>query len=64
MDMTMGEFENQGGTKQFAKNLSDSLGIDKSMIEVTGVREGSVIVDYNLKVDKNSKITISELKSL
>lgn len=34
------------------------------MIEVTGVREGSVIVDYNLKVEKNSKISIAELKSL
>lgn len=64
MDMTMGEFENQGGKKQFAKNLSNSLGIDKSMIEVTGVREGSVIVDYNLKVDKNSKISLNELKTL
>lgn len=34
------------------------------MIEVTGVREGSVIVDYNLKVDKNSKLSINQLKSL
>ena len=34
------------------------------MIEVTGVREGSVIVDYNLKVDKNSKISLNELKTL
>lgn len=34
------------------------------MIEVTGVREGSVIVDYNLKVDKNSKISINDLKQL
>jgi len=34
------------------------------MIEVTGVREGSVIVDYNLKVDKNIKITIQDLKYL
>lgn len=38
------------------------MGIDKNMVEVTGVREGSVIVDYNLKVDKNSKISIHDLK--
>ena len=62
MDMSMDEFENQGGSKQFAKNLAGSLGIDKNMVEVTGVREGSVIVDYNLKVDKNSKISIKDLK--
>ena len=62
MDMSMDEFDAQGGTKQFTKNLAGSLGIDKNMIEVTGVREGSVIVDYNLKVDKNSKISINDLK--
>jgi hypothetical protein len=33
-------------------------------VQVTGLREGSVIIDYNLIVDKNSKFSINELKAL
>ena len=48
----------------FEENLAASLGISMSSVQVTGLREGSVIVDYNLIVDKNSKMSIDELKSL
>jgi hypothetical protein len=61
---TMKAFEQQGGRQMFEENLADSLGISMSSVQVTGLREGSVIVDYNLIVDKDSKMSLSELKSL
>lgn len=48
----------------FEENLAESLGISMSQVQVTGLKEGSVIVDYNLIVDKNSNIGVDELKAL
>jgi hypothetical protein len=64
IDTTMKAFERQGGRKMFEENLAVSLGISLSSVQVTGMREGSVIIDYNLIVDKNSKISIDELKAM
>lgn len=64
IDTTMKAFEKQGGRQMFEENLAESLGISMSQVQVTGLREGSVIVDYNLIVDKSSKMDINELKSL
>ena len=64
IDTTMKAFEQQGGRQMFEENLADSLGISMSSVQVTGLREGSVIVDYNLIVDKDSKMSLGELKSL
>ena len=64
IDTTMKAFERQGGRQMFEENLASSLGISMSSVQVTGMREGSVILDYNLIVDKNSKMSIDELKSL
>ena len=51
MDTTLDEFENGGGSEQFTNNLADSLGVDASLIEITDVREGSVIVTFNVAND-------------
>ena len=50
--------------QMFEKNLANSLGISMSQVQVTGMREGSVILDYNIVVEKNSKISVDDLKSL
>ena len=64
IDTTMKAFEKQGGSKKFEENLASGLGLNMSQVQVTGLRAGSVIVDYNLVVDKSSKISIDELKTL
>jgi hypothetical protein len=64
IDTTMKAFERQGGRQMFEENLANSLGISMSQVQVTGMREGSVILDYNIVVEKNSKISVDDLKSL
>ena len=56
MDTTLDEFENGGGSEQFTNNLADSLGVDASLIEITDVREGSVIVTFNVANDGSQHI--------
>ena len=40
---------------------SENLGIKASQIKVTGVREGSVIVDYEITEDPSTGISLSEI---
>ena len=44
----MDTFERKGGENMFVYNLSAAMGIKKSSIKVRDVREGSVIVDYDI----------------
>lgn len=53
MNTTLDEFESKGGTETFVGVLTDGLGIDETYIEIKEIREGSVIVDYNLQTDGN-----------
>ena len=53
LDTTLKEFDKQGGTDFFKDNLSKSLGLPLSQIDISSVREGSVIVDYTLTVDQD-----------
>jgi hypothetical protein len=48
LDTTLAEFESTGGQSGFISTLSTGMGIDTSFIEITDVREGSVIIDYNI----------------
>lgn len=48
LDTTLANFEDRGGKTGFVSSLSSGMGIDTSFIEITSVREGSVIVDYNI----------------
>ena len=50
----MSEFENSNGKQKFVSNLSISLGIDMSSIEIKSIRSGSVIIDYTISADKES----------
>jgi hypothetical protein len=41
--------------------MADSLGIDEKNVVITDIREGSVIIDYNLIVDENSFLSAEDL---
>ena len=38
----------------FENNLSKGLGIHKNNVQVTSIRQGSVIVDYDVYIDANT----------
>lgn len=51
LNTSIAEFESDGGKEFFKENLSKSLGLSYSDIDIKSVRQGSVIVDYTLTVD-------------
>lgn len=53
LDTTMNSFERKGGVTMFVDNLSYGMGIDKRSIKVRNIREGSVIVDYDIMIDES-----------
>lgn len=53
LNTTLSKFENGGGKSKFIDNLSSSLGIKASTIDITSMREGSVILDYTITVSEN-----------
>ena len=58
----MGSFETYGGDDKFEKTISDEMGVESKYIEVLGKRSGSVIVDYDIISDKNSLLSIDDMK--
>lgn len=44
----------------FKQNLAHAIGIDKRKVKVRDIREGSVIVDYDILIDRDMP-TKSEL---
>jgi len=48
LNWTLQGFKESGGTNKFKENLANSLGIKQSFIHVLSVREGSVIVDFQI----------------
>jgi hypothetical protein len=44
--------------------MADSLGIDEKNVVITSIREGSVIIDYDLIVDENSFLSAEDLQTL
>ena len=59
-NMTLGNFEAQNGRKKFIKDTSRILGIIERMIRVLGVREGSVIVDFEIAVEEGNGVTTEQ----
>lgn len=60
LDTTLGDFQRKGGKRMFAKNLAFAMGINKRKIKVTDIKEGSVIVVYDILIDSEMP-TKSEL---
>ena len=48
LDTRIDIFERKGGVTMFVDNLSQAMGIDKRSLKVRDIREGSVIVDYDI----------------
>ena len=48
LNWTLNGFKQNGGTNKFKENLADSLGIQQTFIQILSVREGSVIVDFQI----------------
>ena len=48
LNWTLSGFKENGGTNKFKENLADSLGIKQTFIQILSVREGSVIVDFQI----------------
>ena len=48
LNWTLNGFKQNGGTNKFKENLADSLGIKQTFIQILSVREGSVIVDFQI----------------
>lgn len=61
LDTTKEDFEQNGGEAAFVGNVAENLGIKESQIKVTGVREGSVIVDYEITEDPSSGMSLAEI---
>ena len=51
MDTTLQEYENGGGNDQFISTMATNLNVEPSLIEITDVREGSVILILNVGSD-------------
>ena len=49
----MDEFEASGGSEAFSDRVAENLGIDSSNVIILSIREGSVIVDYEIIVDED-----------
>lgn len=60
----MDDFENKGGQEKFIDDLSKNLWINSSQVEVTGLKSGSVIIDYKIKEDENNILSLSQIKEV
>ena len=47
-EMTLKEYNDKGGDSYFITETSKALGIDKSLIKITSVKEGSVIATFTI----------------
>ena len=61
LDSTVEDFELNGGKETFIDNLTLYLGIDDIQIRVTSVREGSVIIDYEIIEDESNGMSLAEI---
>ena len=55
------QWNKNGGPELFFEGLSKYFGVERSKIRIVDVRQGSVIVDYELKVDKSKLEQIKDL---
>lgn len=56
LDTTLQKYEQDGGDAKFIKDVTRSIGIDKSMMKITNKRQGSVILTMEIKGDQSSSV--------
>lgn len=61
LDTTVEDFEENGGKVAFVENLVLYLGIEDTQIRVTGVRQGSVIIDYEIIEDSSTGLSLADI---
>ena len=64
IDTTLDDWNFYNRSADFVNNMATALGIDTSNVVITSIKEGSVIIDYNLIVDENSSLSADDLKTL
>jgi len=56
-DMSLFDFEEQNGKEMFLTGTSDALGIDQGMIRINSIREGSVIIEFEISMTAGKLVT-------
>lgn len=51
LDTTLEEYEADGGDRNFKRTVTRAMKIDMSLMQITGKRQGSVIIDFKLFLD-------------
>ena len=57
------EWKLNGGPEKFSEGLSKYFRVERDKIRIVDVRQGSVIVDYEVKVDKSKLEQIKDLQA-
>lgn len=52
LDTSLEQYEQDGGDKQFIKDITKSIGVDPSQMRITKKREGSVILTFIVNTDQ------------
>ena len=63
-DMTMTQFNNEGGKNFFIAKTSQVLGVDVEQVTVSDVRKGSVIIDYEVAFAGDKTVAKNMKKSM
>ena len=58
----MDNFNTYGGETKFEETIANEVGVDPRYVEVQSLKVGSVIVNYDIIADKNSGLSIDEIK--
>jgi methenyltetrahydromethanopterin cyclohydrolase len=61
LNTTMQKYNEDGGNAKFIKTVTSALQIDQSLMKVTQLRAGSVIVDFTVETD--GSISLNSLKN-
>jgi hypothetical protein len=51
LDTTIQKYNDDGGNAKFIRTVTSALKIDQSLMKVTQLRSGSVIVDFTVDTD-------------
>lgn len=57
------DWNRNGGPELFTEGLSKYFRVKRDKIRIVDVRQGSVIVDYEMKVDKSKLVQIKDLQA-
>ena len=62
LDTTLEEYEADGGDRNFKRTVTRALKIDMCLMQITGKREGSVIIDFKI-FNEDTDMSMDELEN-